>query len=407
MKIFVQIAAYRDPQLIFTIKDMLDKAKHPENLVICIAHQYDDINVLNEYRFDKRFKIIDVPFQQSKGACWARNLIQQKYNGEEYTLQIDSHHRFVQYWDEILINMIRDLQDKGHEKPLLTAYLPSFDPESDPDKRINIPWKMNFDRFIPEGAIFFMPNNIDGYNELNEPVRSRFYSAHFCFTLGQFCNEVQHDPDYYFHGEEISIAVRAFTWGYDLFHPHRLIAWHEYTRKGRSKQWDDDSIWGERNEKCHSKNRKLFGMDGETLADDFGIYGFGKKRTLRDYEEYAGISFLKRGVQEYTLDNKYPPNPKYQNEDDFNKSFIIKFKYYINIDSNQFTENDYDFWVVAFHGKNNETIYRKDFKIKDIKKILEMSKIKVNFYPNTLPTNWIIWPHSKSKGWLEKIYGNL
>jgi len=407
MKIFVQIAAYRDPQLIFTIKDMLDKAKHPDNLVICIAHQYDDIKVLNEYRFDERFKIIDIAFQESKGACWARNLIQQKYNGEEYTLQIDSHHRFVQYWDEILINMIKDLQNKGYEKPLLTAYLPSFDPENDPDKRINIPWKMNFDRFIPEGAIFFMPNGIDGYDELNEPVRSRFYSAHFCFTLGQFCNEVQHDPDYYFHGEEISIAVRAFTWGYDLFHPHRVIAWHEYTRKGRPKQWDDDSIWGKRNENCHAKNRKLFGMDGETPADNFGIYGFGKKRTLRDYEEYAGISFSKRGIQKYTLDHKYPPNPKCQNEDDFNKSFIIKFKYYIDIDPNQFTENDYDFWVVAFHDKNNETVYRKDFKIKGIKRILEMRKIKVNFYPNTAPINWIIWPHSKSKGWLKKIYSNV
>ena len=32
MKIFIQIASYRDPQIIPTIKDCIDKAKKPENL---------------------------------------------------------------------------------------------------------------------------------------------------------------------------------------------------------------------------------------------------------------------------------------------------------------------------------------------------------------------------------------
>ena len=39
--IFVQIASYRDPQLVPTIKDLISNAKHPENLKICIAHQHD------------------------------------------------------------------------------------------------------------------------------------------------------------------------------------------------------------------------------------------------------------------------------------------------------------------------------------------------------------------------------
>ena len=40
MKIFVQIASYRDPQLIPTIKDMLDKAKKPKNIRLGIARQF-------------------------------------------------------------------------------------------------------------------------------------------------------------------------------------------------------------------------------------------------------------------------------------------------------------------------------------------------------------------------------
>jgi hypothetical protein len=85
---------------------------------------------------------------------------------------------------------------------------------------------MVFDRFIPEGAVFFLPSSIPNWETLTEPIPSRFYSAHFCFTLGQFTKEVSHDPEFYFHGEEISIAVRAFTHGYDLFHPHKLVIWH-------------------------------------------------------------------------------------------------------------------------------------------------------------------------------------
>jgi len=62
---------------------------------------------------------------------------------------------------------------------------------------------MNFDRFSPDGNVHFLPASIDDFKERTEPVHARFYSAHFCFTLGQFALEVQHDPDYYFHGEEI------------------------------------------------------------------------------------------------------------------------------------------------------------------------------------------------------------
>jgi glycosyltransferase involved in cell wall biosynthesis len=333
-KIFIQIASYRDPQLLPTIKDCIEKAKNPKKLVFSIAWQHspeDEWDNLDEFKKDKRFKIIDIDYKDSQGACWARNQLQQQYDGEEYTLQLDSHHRFVENWDEVAIGMIKQLQKKGHEKPLLTGYVSSFDPENDPAGRVMEPWKMNFDRFIPEGAVFFIPATIDDYKERTEPVPARFYSAHFCFTLGQFSVEVPHDPEYYFHGEEISIAVRAFTNGYDLFHPHKVIVWHEYTRKGSKKQWDDDPVWVTRNNNCHKRNRKLFEMDGEIKDIDFGVYDFGTKRTLAEYEAYSGLSFKKRGVQQYTLDNHFAPNPVIEDFDEYQNSFSQIFKHCIDI----------------------------------------------------------------------------
>jgi hypothetical protein len=414
MKIFIQIASYRDPELIKTIKSAIENAKKPKNLIFAIARQFnpdDKFDDLSEYDNDKRFRILNIPYLESKGACWARHLVQQLYEGEEYTLQIDSHMRFAQNWDDEMIKMIKQLQKKGHKKPLLTGYVSSFDPDNEPQGRVQEPWRMAFDRFIPEGAVFFLPETIPGWQTLKEPVTARFYSAHYCFTLGQFSKEVQHDPDYYFHGEEISIAARAYTWGYDLFHPHKTLIWHEYTRKGRTKQWDDDKKWVERNNYCHKKNRALFGMDNEEPMDH-GIFGFGPERTLRDYEKYSGLLFSKRAIQQETIDKKYPPNTyDYSSEEEWMESFASIFKHCIDIGYTQVPEEDYDFWAVAFHDENDETIYRKDADPNEIRNMKNdpdgYCKVWREFQTTSKPKYWVVWPYSKSKGWGERITGNL
>jgi glycosyltransferase involved in cell wall biosynthesis len=414
MKIFIQVASYRDPQLLPTIKSAIENAKKPNNLVFGIARQFkedDGFDNLDEYSKDKRFRILNIPYNESKGACWARNQIQQLYKGEKYTLQIDSHMRFAPNWDEEMIKMVKSLQKKGHKKPLLTGYVSSFDPENDPESRVKEPWRMVFDRFIPEGAVFFLPETIPNYQDLTEPIPARFYSAHFCFTLGEFAKEVQHDPEFYFHGEEISISARAYTHGYDLFHPHKTLIWHEYTRKGRTKQWDDDGKWVEKNNHCHKKNRSLFGIDGENEMEH-GIYGFGKDRSLRDYEKYSGLLFSKRAVQQYTLDKNYPPNPyNFDNEDDWLNSFSSIFKHCIDVQYSSVPERDYDFWAVAFHSDNDDTLYRKDCDEREIQSFFRdpdgYCKIWREFPTITKPKYWVVWPHSKSKGWGERLTGNL
>jgi hypothetical protein len=415
--IFIQIASYRDPELVKTIEDCITNAKNPKNLRFGICRQYhpqDVFDNLDKYKEDKRFRILDVLCEYSKGVCWARNQVQQLYEGEMYTLQIDSHMRFAPNWDVEMIGMVKQLQEMGIPKPLLTSYVSSFDPENDPAARVQEPWRMAFDRFIPEGAVFFLPETIPNWQELDTPVPARFYSAHYAFTVGEFSNEVQHNPEYYFHGEEISIAVRAFTWGYDLFHPHKVLIWHEYTRKGRTKQWDDDKDWVNKNNHSHLTNRKLFGMDGESQEGHEGKYGFGTVRTLREYEEYAGLLFERRAVQQETLDKKYPPNPSmefYGDEETWKNSFAQVFKHCIDVNYTSVPEKDYDFWVVAFHAENDDTLYRKDADKSEIQRMMNdpdgYCKVWREFQTAIKPKYWVVWPHSESKGWCERLTGNL
>lgn len=444
--IFVQIAAYRDPQLIPTLNDLIDKSDFPENLTAMVCWQHGIEQTLDNFYEDgfeyvgaeqcppqlgefpvhiltksnAKIKLMDVHYNQAKGACWARNAIQQFYSGEKYTFQLDSHHRFVQSYDTILIEMLEGLREES-PKPLITAYIPSFDPENDPEARSMVPWKMDFDRFIPEGAVFFIPSTIDNWKEYNgKPMKARFYSAHFAFADGSFADEVQHDPEYFFHGEEISIAVRAYTHGYDLYHPTVLVAWHEYTRKGRVKVWDDhtttqkikglvDLDWVERNNICHARNRTLFGMDGaDPTSIDFGKYGFGDKRTLLEYEEYAGISFKYRGVQQETLDKKEPPNSiKYENEEQWKETFVRSndIRICFHVSELGEIESDYDFWYVGCHDENGNEIFRKDAQEHEIREYVknEFLDFRLIFLSNIKPVSYTVWTHSASKGWLTKI----
>ena len=456
--IFVQIASYRDPQLIPTLIDLIDNADHPEllNVTVCWQHAVDE-NIENF--LDKGFDIvsheesskigdeihtitkngatiqlIDIYYLKTHGACWARNKIQQYYNNEKYTMQLDSHHRFIKGWDTTLIDMLESVRDVS-PKPLLTAYVPSFDPENDPKGRVQEPWKQDFDRFIPEGTHFTRPSTIDDWKERTKPMRARFYSAHFAFADGSFAIEVQHDPEMFFHGEEVSIGARAFTHGYDLYHPHIPVVWHEYTRVGRVKVWDDftqrqkekgkiNNHWVEMNDISHRRYRILWGMDGEDSGQiDFGKYGFGTVRSIKDYEEYTGTSHKYRGIQQCVLDRTEPSLEwkTYDSEEEWkatisrsndirvciNRNDVTWFNPETNADE-KYPDDDFDFFYVGAHDEYGVEIHRKDLDANEIKKYFKKgSWIDYRFVymslPDKIAKTYTVWPHSEKHGWLNKI----
>jgi hypothetical protein len=324
-------------------------------------------------------------------------------------MQLDSHHRFNQNWDEQLIEMLNDLQNQGHKKPVLTAYIPSYEPKNDTDVKVHEPWMICFDRYLPEGPIFPCPSVIPDYKNLTSPIPARFFSGHFVFTIGSFVKEVVYDPNLYFHGEEINMAVRAYTHGYDLFHPHKIVAWHYYHRNGAIKQWDDDKIWSERNNSSHLRTRKLFGMDGELKNIDFGIFDLGKVRSLEQYERFAGVRFKDRAVQQYTLDQKIAPNPEFESEAEYEKSWIHVFKYCIDMHMDIVPEDDYDAWIIAFKNIDGKEIIRCDVNENEIDSFKKSNpsdkwyRIWRSFHTKEIPHSYIFWPHSKSKGWMERI----
>jgi len=218
----------------------------------------------------------------------------------------------------------------------------------------------------------------------------------------------------YFHGEEPSIAARAYTWGYDLFHPHKIIAWHEYTREGKKKHWDDSTTWTETDKASHLRYRVLHEMDGQQCTPcarkSLGEYYFGDVRSLQDYELYAGMRFKDRKVQQYTLDRQNPPNPLFSTLEEYENSLLSRFKHCIDVHKSHFHENDYDFWVIAFEKHDGEVLARVDVDENEVNNLLSTSGEWVQIwkeYDGPKPDKWVVWPHSKSKGYIERLEQNL
>ena len=410
-KIFVSIAAYRDPELIPTIKDLINNCSNPDNLHICIGWQHSEEDTwdnLDEYKNDPRFTILDYNYKDAKGVCWIRKRIQEQYKGEDYYFQLDSHHRFSKNWDTTLKDYINYLQCKGHEKPLLSAYIPGYFPKNDPEGRNQEVWSLNIQRFMPSGVIFLEPHGVTHWQELTEPFPTRFISAHFIFTLGKFAEEVPYDEYLYFHGEESSLAARAFTYGYDLFSPHRPVVWHEYTRDGKKKHWDDSQDWAQRDQASYARYRKLMGVEGSctpcTRKSLNAETYFGTQRTFEEYERYAGLKFSTQQIHTEAKNGDFPPI-----KGDYESGLTYTRKHCIDIYKGALPEKDYDFFAIAFLDDKGNDIHRHDAEKSEVLGLLTQNKedqfihIWRTFEHAEKAYSWRVWPHSESKGWLERI----
>jgi hypothetical protein len=287
-RIYIQIPAYRDNQLQSTLYDLLENAACKESLRIGVAWQHaEDEQLDRDFLKRHRVEVIDIPAGKSRGCNWARSLLQERWMGEEYTLFLDSHHRFTPGWDRQLVDMYETLRSGGVAKPLITAYLPVYDPQNDPAARQNNPLQIRF--FKRERGLLFRLNSreMPSWLSLQSPVPAQFISLHFLFAEGNFNEVLEFDPSIYFFADEVAISLRAYTMGYDLFHPHRILGWHLYDRTAtRVTHWEDHPEWRQQNEYSYHQLTDLF------RGNKKGRFGIGRERTVAGYEEYIGMKLI-------------------------------------------------------------------------------------------------------------------
>jgi len=326
--IFILIPAYRDEQLVPTVRDCLAKARDPGALRFGICVQEDLSTFVNPFEGDDRIRVDLVDYRESRGAGWARHRAQQLYRGERYVLYLDAHMRFVEHWDTLAIEMLDALPCA---KPILTCFPPMFEPRPDGDTILSdVPNTIQFAGMFNDWALpLFHPVALEHYREVTSPIPGRSVAAGFMFTHGRVIAEVPIDPEIYFLGEEVTFALRAFTHGYDFFYPHRTILFHYYARP-KGHHWEDHEAGVERpwfalEEVSRVRVRKLlgiahngidlrpYGWGEERPADgydvDLGPYGLGTVRSRAEFEAFTGLDLEASAVEQYTRDYHVPPNP--------------------------------------------------------------------------------------------------
>jgi hypothetical protein len=297
-KIFIQIASYRDPDIFNTVNDCMNQAEDPSKLIFGIFDQYGPENKHLDLYDRDNFRVIRTPFYASSGLGYARNMIQRLYfDGDaEYTMQLDSHMRFSRGWDTKLKNM---LHATGSKKPIVSHYCTPFTFSQKKQEYLQRKelFKMYCLRFNPGGTISFRQHRVKEEERSEKPLPSMFVSGHFYFTLASHIKEYPYDPSLYFAGDEICLAIRSWTKGWDIFTPTENVVFHNYTREERVCHWSDQKMsYGSLHEESHKALRELLGM--EKKSRDFGRYGLGKDRSIGDFEKAAGIDFKKRILHE-------------------------------------------------------------------------------------------------------------
>lgn len=393
--IFIQIASYRDTQLYPTIRQCIDMARHPENLTFGICWQHDETENLYELVNDPRIKIIAYPYQESKGACWARSITQSLHNGEPFTMQIDSHSRFVKDWDVLLTDMWLDLNDP---KAILTCYPPNYTPNTDPDKWYHVPQICNVYKFIHKYSVS-RPMDMPEWESRTTPRRGVFTAAGFIFGPASIIKDVPYDPEFYFTGEEIALTLRFFTNGYNLYHPHKLVLYHYYARPEDHKHWSDHEKWYEFDALAHRRLDALLGHNDIAL----GIYRLGTERSLEDFKNYSGIDYVQAVVHEKTEKALEPPQDYdtdgWNNVKDYYSGILTWEPEKVD------TADDVTFWALIVQDQDDIAIHRVDVITEDRPDIInkEINSYMFEFEHNPKKqrvTSLLIWPYSKSKGWL-------
>lgn len=308
-RIFVSIASYCDPDLPRTLNDCLANAQNPDRLRFGICWQYDVQHPvdLSTFQRDPRFRFVNYPIEESQGGTWARSIAQRFWDGEAYTLQVDSHMKFEPAWDETLIRMIQFLPS---EKPLLTVNAPLF-------------WYDAQGRLHRETELGIRTTRVNGWRahegwapwfdwgipNTRSLGHNRFISGNFVFTLGKWNTEVPQDPNHYYWGEEFNLTVRSFTHGYDFFLPQEIVVWHRMHPMPPRRHWEQgQDVVQAKNRTAYERLHWLLYSDEEGAHRQLGPYGPGHQRSIRDYEIYAGMNFKNKTAHPDVYTGN-PPDP--------------------------------------------------------------------------------------------------
>jgi hypothetical protein len=304
MKIFVSIASYRDSELLKTLKSLVENSRYPNDLNFCVLTQ-EYPNRQPDLDFLPNINHLQMNFKDAKGAGYARKLLMNEYNGEEYFLQLDSHMRAAPNWDVRLITMLEQTKEIANTDKVILSQFPA-------------PYKVltsGKDEYVQEDPYYWSEpswtsvvrtylhawaGNREKIDDMSQPHFSHAILAGLVFAQGSLVQEVPYDERISFMGEELCFSIRAYTRGWKIYAPNEMLFWHYYTRKGHPKVWTqrDDAARETKWNDIEVESMKI--QKSVLTGEEPGIYGIGDKKLYEEYQKMIGIDF-----KEFYKDREY------------------------------------------------------------------------------------------------------
>jgi len=302
-KIFINIASFRDPSLIITIKSAILHAKHPENLVFGVAAQYYDDEFPDFNIPNSQIKVIKYNPDTAPGVVKVRYEISKLMTNEKYFFMIDSHVLFLPNWDVQAKKYLQEAEAlSGHNRVCISG---TGDMHNNDTTATEI--KSFFFRFRFNEEVASMVNHELGKTKRLE--RGGFYlekylkkikifddlSLHphlICnnfFTHSDYLKDVGLDSQSQFLHEEPYLSWKTYISGWDLY---RIK--HNYLLQNSAAYfnlvWDNDPI---------NRNYVRPGLDSPTKdeIDMFAAMVFNKsknyaaknqRRSLESFWQFMG-----------------------------------------------------------------------------------------------------------------------
>jgi len=303
--IFISVASYRDSQLHRTVESALKHASNPGRIFIGINLQdsqqrYSDL-LSRSY---PNTRILFTPPEQSQGVIPVRRkLIEDLYEGEDYFLQIDSHTRFKDNWDNILINQIQSIPA---DKVIISTYPNEFT-YPDPDMEyLKLPHNapLVFDKFKSADSRDnrFKPKNLGPLKDY-EVADNKRIAAGFLFTDSRWIQEVPlPEEGIICNGEEDYLTFLSYLKGWDIKVPAEAVVWHNYDwrdREGKPYRFHNwhSYDWRDREGKPYRFHNDALGKNMEDRTIDIIndiLFDQRHARSLKELESYLGIVFKKQ-----------------------------------------------------------------------------------------------------------------
>ena len=249
-----------------------------------------------------------IPAQEAAGPTYARGLLGQdirtayeqgQMSPQDFCMSTDSHMDFEPHWDEKMVNMWDLAQN---EYAVLSTYVANID---------QLGQNLHGSHEVPHLCMVTWTSQVRTHatkcaTNLPKPkLTNAIWGAGLSFSKCHAELKVPVDPHTpgIFDGEEFNRAARFWTYGYDIYTPHRVFVLHDYPgsqHNPKTMSWGTGKFTHEDTKMSHYRLNTLLDVPGgekdinKAMQLKKSRFGLGDRRSLDELIQFSGIDLRHR-----------------------------------------------------------------------------------------------------------------